>query len=226
MARLGFLERLELRMRKLINAVLTVLLTSVFSGCSPDPATPTPPPTTVSPPGPPASPSPTNGATAVPPTPTLTWASTGGVNYDVHFGTGSLPVVVSTGQPGASYSPTGLLGNTTYFWQIVSRNSAGENVGPVWSFTTVASLITTVEASYGKNCNVGAVNNQLAILSNLCNGKSSCNYVLQTNPGGDPCNQVRKDYDWSWTCSTNPSVLKRNHINGEALGSTIQLSCP
>ena len=90
-------------------------------------------------PGTPTSPSPANTASGVSTTPTLTWSSSGATSYDVAFGTSNPPPTVSTGQAAASYSPSALANSTTYFWQIVARNSSGTTAGPVWSFTTVAS---------------------------------------------------------------------------------------
>jgi hypothetical protein len=84
----------------------------------------------------PSSPSPSDGATAVAITPTLTWTSTGATSYDVRFGTSSPPPAVSTGQTAASYAPGTLTHATTYYWQIVAHNSDGSITGPVWSFTT------------------------------------------------------------------------------------------
>jgi hypothetical protein len=71
--------------------------------------------------------------------PTLTWTSAGATSYDVSFGTTNPPPQVSSAQAAASYSPTGLVNSTTYFWQIVARNAAGSTAGPVWSFTTAAA---------------------------------------------------------------------------------------
>lgn len=70
---------------------------------------------------------------------TLTWAAGDGnpTGYDVYFGTdpGSM-VQVGNNQPGTSYVPT-LSTNTTYYWQVVPRNSQGAAVDcPVYSFTT------------------------------------------------------------------------------------------
>jgi len=87
-------------------------------------------------PGTPGSPSPTNAATGVSTTPTLSWSASGATSYDVAFGTSNPPPTVSTGQAAASYTPTTLTGSTTYFWQIAARNSSGSTPGPVWSFTT------------------------------------------------------------------------------------------
>jgi hypothetical protein len=91
------------------------------------------------PPGTPASPAPATGATGVATTPTLTWSATNATSYDISFGTANPPPAVVAGQSGASYTPPPLANSTTYFWQIVARNSAGTTPGPVWSFTTAAA---------------------------------------------------------------------------------------
>jgi hypothetical protein len=95
-----------------------------------------PPPPPPQPPAAPASPSPASGATGVSTSTNLTWSASGATSYDVRFGTATPPPQVSTGQSAASYSPSSLAANTTYYWQIVARNSAGSTAGPVWSFTT------------------------------------------------------------------------------------------
>jgi hypothetical protein len=94
------------------------------------------------PPFPPSDPSPANGATQVSLTPTLSWRG-GDANlddtltYDVYFGTSS-PPLFSTTQAGTSYIPGNLSYSTTYYWQIIVRDSAGaETAGPIWSFLTV-----------------------------------------------------------------------------------------
>src|SRR5207302_4812153 len=46
---------------------------------------------------------------------------------------------VTTGQAAASYTPATLANSTTYFWQIVAHNGAGQTTGAVWSFTTGAA---------------------------------------------------------------------------------------
>jgi hypothetical protein len=96
--------------------------------------------TSAPPPAPPTSPSPAAGATAVTTRPTLTWTAAGATSYDVRFGTANPPPSVTTGQSAASYAPAALAANTTYFWQIVARNSSGTTTGPIWSFTTAAGV--------------------------------------------------------------------------------------
>ena len=90
-------------------------------------------------PGPPSTPSPTNAATGVSTTPTLTWTSSGATNYDVRFGATNPPPQVSAGQTQSSYVASALSNSTTYFWQIVAHNSAGATVGPIWSFATATT---------------------------------------------------------------------------------------
>jgi len=98
--------------------------------------------TPVGPPPAPASPSPADEAIDVATNATLSWSSTGATTYDVALGTANPPPVVATGLTGTSYVP-GLLGSTTYFWQVIARNASGSTAGPVWSFTT-ASIPTDV----------------------------------------------------------------------------------
>jgi phosphatidylserine/phosphatidylglycerophosphate/cardiolipin synthase-like enzyme/regulation of enolase protein 1 (concanavalin A-like superfamily) len=110
----------------------STLNTSTFDNVSVTGASPTPPST-------PASPNPANGASGTSTSPTLTWTASGATSYDVSFGTSNPPPQVSSAQPAASYTPSNLTASTTYFWQIVARNSAGTTSGPVWSFTTAAA---------------------------------------------------------------------------------------
>jgi hypothetical protein len=62
------------------------------------------------------------------------------LTYDVYFGTSSPPPLVSPNQVGTTYIPGMLNYFTTYYWQVVSRDSSGfETPGPIWSFTTVSN---------------------------------------------------------------------------------------
>ena len=85
----------------------------------------------------PSAPSPAPDATNISLTPTLTWTAAGATSYDVQFGTTTPPPSVSTGQPTATYTPAPLSTTTTYYWQVVARNSGGTTPGPIWTVTTV-----------------------------------------------------------------------------------------
>ena len=82
---------------------------------------------------------PNNGDTNVSPSPKLYWNdSQGAVSYSVWLApVGSSLVEVSHNQPGAEFIPnTALATYTTYQWQIVAHNPAGDTAGPVLTFTT------------------------------------------------------------------------------------------
>jgi hypothetical protein len=89
--------------------------------------------------------SPSDASTDVAIDASISWtAGTGGTpdSYDVYFGTASNSLVlVSDNQVGTSYSPSGLLNNTTYFWSVISTNTGGVSADcPVYSFTTEVAI--------------------------------------------------------------------------------------
>jgi hypothetical protein len=94
------------------------------------------------PPKTPSNPDPENGATDVGVNDIV--KCTGGdpnpgdpVKYDIYFGTSSPPPLVKEDSSQAAYDPDTMDLNTTYYWQIVSRDSKGlETTGPIWYFTT------------------------------------------------------------------------------------------
>ena len=98
--------------------------------------------TPVGPPLVPASPSPADGAIDVAPSATLSWNSSAATTFDLALGTANPPPVIAAGLTTNTYMP-GLLGSTTYYWQVTARNASGSTPGPIWSFTT-ASFPTDV----------------------------------------------------------------------------------
>jgi hypothetical protein len=90
-------------------------------------------------PGKPSTPSPSNGATRVSTSPTLSWAATSNTDsYDVYFGTSSNPPYVGN-TTNTSYPRSGLSNSTTYHWKIVAKNNCDKSTsGSVWAFTTAA----------------------------------------------------------------------------------------
>jgi len=68
----------------------------------------------------------------------LRWSNEGtDVTYDIYFGTNTQPPLVASGQSTPRYDPGILVFNTSYYWQIVAKNSNQESTpGPVWSFTS------------------------------------------------------------------------------------------
>jgi hypothetical protein len=92
------------------------------------------------PPNAPANPNPASGTSGVSSSLTLTWsASANATSYDVYFGSSPSPAFVMN-TAGASYAPAGLTGGTTYYWQIIAKNSAGTASSAVWSFSTASGI--------------------------------------------------------------------------------------
>jgi GEVED domain/Ig-like domain CHU_C associated/IPT/TIG domain len=68
----------------------------------------------------------------------VSWATAAGaLSYDVYFGAGSLPGIVTANVLTNSYNTGALIANTTYYWKVVAKNSCGGAVGSsTWTFTT------------------------------------------------------------------------------------------
>jgi len=102
------------------------------------------------PPGVPADPSPSVGETGVSVATSLSWSCSdpdpdNTLRYDVYFGSGDEPELVSENQAATTYALPELSLGTAYSWIIVARDNYGaETTGERWIFTTVASAITSV----------------------------------------------------------------------------------
>ena len=93
------------------------------------------------PPTQPSNPNPSNGATGVSTSPTLSWTCTdpegGSVGYTVWWGTSSSNMTNHQGGSGTSTTLNGLSENQTYYWKVVAYDQQDNSTqGPVWHFTT------------------------------------------------------------------------------------------
>jgi endonuclease/exonuclease/phosphatase family metal-dependent hydrolase len=93
--------------------------------------------------------SPSNGTLNQPLSGSLTWqSSANATGYDVYLGNTNPPsTIVSSNQPGTSYSYSGLLTATIYYWKIVARNTVDTMIatGAPWNFITVPPLPSTFQ---------------------------------------------------------------------------------
>jgi hypothetical protein len=142
--------------------------------------------------GPPAAPilnSPVNGLTNVS---TLSWQTAiGATSYDVYFGTSPSPAFV-TNVTMSTYTPAALAPNTTYYWQVVARNSVGTAVSAINTFTT---------------------------LSSGCSFSASPSPVLITSVGGVQSVNVTAGAGCAWTATSNTPWLSLLFDSGTGNGS-------
>ncbi len=92
------------------------------------------------PPATPTAPTPADAGTDVNPNIVLAWSAPHATTYDVYFGTTNPPALVSSAQSLATYSPGRLEVSAPYYWQVIAHNYLGDATGPVWSFSTAASV--------------------------------------------------------------------------------------
>lgn len=151
------------------------------------------------PPYEPSDPYPSNGATEVDISLTLSW--TGGdpdgdpVLYDVYFGTSSPPPLIAGDYENNSYELPTLMYETTYYWQIVAKDYEYSTPGTVWSFSTKAQEPTN-DPPYEPN-NPTPENNATGIALD----------VTLSWTGGDP-NGDSVSYDVYFGATSPPPLIE------------------
>jgi hypothetical protein len=95
--------------------------------------------------------------------------------------------------------------------------------------------IQILEATYGANCagkqspsgstySVARGNVTTWIKSNCLSTPASCSATVQSGNAPDPAPFCAKDFELLWSC-TNDGKPRRLHIEAEALGKSVELSC-
>jgi hypothetical protein len=94
-----------------------------------------------------------------------------------------------------------------------------------WDNERASSSIRVVAATYGKNCGAqyGNVTRDLAA---VCDGKSTCEYTIDTRTMGDPAFGCPKDYFAEWQCENNPQKGNLSVLPEAGNGTAIVLRCP
>ncbi|MDK9699971.1 MAG: fibronectin type III domain-containing protein [bacterium] len=143
-------------------------------------------------PTPPTLVSPTNNATFVPVTTTVSWA-TGSFtnNVDVYLSTSQSDVttmqsgaIVSAANTSTTFDPpSDLLAGSTYYWRVVARNTATGETAPsaVWSFTTASPPLSGTKTIGGTNPNYASFTAAINALTAF--GVDSPGVVFQVRPG-------------------------------------------
>ena len=183
-------------------------------------------PTPNNPPLLPSNPSPTNGATSVSTTPTLTWTCSDPENdlmtFDVYFESTSNPTtLVGSNLTTMSYYPSVLNFVATYFWKVVAKdNHSNSTPGPVWSFTTQTSggsgIIFNSNLTYGSVSDIDGntyktiqIGSQKWMAENLKTSKYRNGDIIPTG---------LSTADWSTTTSGAYALPNNDNLNNTIYG--------
>jgi hypothetical protein len=83
--------------------------------------------------------------------------------------------------------------------------------------------IRVLSATYGGNTGISQGNVNY-YLTQACDGRSSCDYLVSVNVLGDPAPGRAKDFSVLWHCG-DPNHPYSAHLNPEANGQHVYLSC-
>jgi hypothetical protein len=163
--------------------------------------------------------SPTNAASNVSQTTSLTWAAaTNATSYDVFLGTDNPPTNVANGTniTSTTFTPSSALNpSTTYFWRIVPKNAGSTASGcTVWSFTTQAAVPT-----------LSAVQPSLSF-GNLCvNSNTTSTFTMNAVnlTGASVTISAPSGYTVSEDNVTFASSITVNHTSGAFSSKTIHV---
>ncbi len=85
--------------------------------------------------------------------------------------------------------------------------------------------IRVVSATYGGNCGA-PYGNATGHLAAVCEGKTTCDYIIDSRSIGDPAYGCPKDYVAEWQCGDNPEKLGTSVGPEAGYGKRIVLRCP
>lgn len=89
---------------------------------------------------------------------------------------------------------------------------------------TEITLIKVVSGTYGRNCNAKA-GNATAPLSTACDGKSSCDFTIDTTALEDPAPNCSKDFAAEWKCGNGNAVYSAALSSLTGKNDKLRLGC-
>lgn len=90
--------------------------------------------------------------------------------------------------------------------------------------TAETILIKVVSGTYGRNCNAKA-GNATAPLSKACDGRSSCDFIIDTTALEDPAPNCAKDFAAEWKCGNGNAVYSAALSSLTGKNDKLRLSC-
>ena len=101
---------------------------------------------------------------------------------------------------------------------------------PAQNMATPASPVANTETikvvagTYGKNCN-GKAGNATALLSKSCDGRASCDFVIDTTALEDPAPSCSKDFSAEWKCGNGNVVFSAALSSLSGKSDKLRLNC-
>ncbi len=86
------------------------------------------------------------------------------------------------------------------------------------------TAIKVVSGTYGRNCNAKA-GNATAPLSKACDGRSSCDFIIDTAALEDPAPNCSKDFAAEWKCGNGNAVYSAALSSLTGKNDKLRLNC-
>ncbi len=87
-----------------------------------------------------------------------------------------------------------------------------------------ATPIKVVSGTYGRNCN-GKAGNATVLLAKACDGKSSCDFIIDTTALEDPAPNCSKDFAAEWKCGDGNAVYSAALSSLTGKNDKLHLNC-
>lgn len=84
--------------------------------------------------------------------------------------------------------------------------------------------IDVVAGTYGRNCGA-PYGNATGHLASKCNGRETCEYIIDYKVIGDAAPSCAKDYSADWKCGEGPDLRSAAAAAEAGFGTKITLSC-
>ena len=99
-----------------------------------------------------------------------------------------------------------------------------EQTGKQSAAAVPVTLVKVVSATWGRNCNAKA-GNATAKLADICDGASSCDFLVDPTGLEDPAPNCSKDFSAEWRCGDGSAVLSATLPVLSGNNDRLKLSC-
>ncbi|MBA4312452.1 MAG: hypothetical protein C0417_07460 [Chlorobiaceae bacterium] len=161
---------------------------------------------------------------------TLSWqAATGATSYDVYLGTTNPPTTrVGVDLTTTSYSYSGLLNNTTYYWKVVAKNSNGSTdaTASPWSFVTIPASPAAFNLLTPSNGSVNIPTSGSLTWQASANATGYDVYLGTINPPVTKVSSNQSATNYSYSGLNNSTVYYWKVVSRNSVDTTIATGSP